>query len=230
MEGQLIGYNIAEIEALRDVVNTLALDACELVLMRLNYGVIAPMSTAWYSPEAKAYFDKFAGIVKAKEGEVQAAFDNFRSAIQSIGEQWAYSTGNATMPQLASIDSVALDLDVSTILESDANGNVGIIEDSVKTVIDGLPDLETSIKTTLEFLATKLNAESAFIGGNQATAIEECFKGVGEAVRKIFEFLSTSEDSLYSQVTAYVEKYKTQAEGIKNTVNATNVYGYDTEG
>ena len=164
------------------------------------------MSTVWYAPEAKEFFEGLATTVRATGEGITKAFDTFRAAVQAAGEEWAENTGGER-PSLSPIDNVELALNVSDIQESNA-GNVTIDGTQASTIASRLTEVQENIKSDLQSLAAKLSAESAFIGQGQASAVEQCFVTVSGEIYKIFSYLTEGEDSLQGQINKAVKKYQ----------------------
>jgi len=220
------GYNCEQVNALRDVINNTAQEAGKGIVDRLHNEIITPMSTAWYAPEAQEFFEGFAETVKESGTNIQEAFDSFRDAVEKAGASWAENTGGE-QPSLPTIDDVDLTLSVSEIQASN-NGDVTINSDEANAVANSLSQVEEEIKSDLESLAAKLDAASAFIGGGQASALQECFVTVSGEIHKIFKYLTEGEatdnghdGSLKGQITYAVQKYTDVSENISNSFNST---------
>jgi len=214
MNGSVTGYNCQRINELRDVINNTAQQAGENIVEKLHSGIIAPMSSVWYAPEAVQFFEGFKETVTASGENITAAFDAFRGAVESAGINWAENTGGEA-PALPAIDSVVLDLNVSDI-QNDNAGNVTIDQDQASKIANGLNEVEEGIKSELEGLAGNLNAETAFIGGNQASKLQECFVMVSGEIHKIFKYLTDGDSSLQGQINAAAKKYNEVSEGISS--------------
>ena len=211
-----VGYNCGEINALRGVINDTAKKSAEDVVWLLNQQIITPMSSIWYAPEAVEFFNKFATRVKESGEKITEAFDNFRQSVENAGKSWADST-QGEAPSLPPIDNVELSLDVSEIKDKNEKGDVVIDEDRANNIVGGLAEVEEMIENALKKSAETLDAETAFIGHDQSSSLEECFAKVSEEIRKIFNFLTTGDDSLQSQITKTVQKYAEKSEEIKGT-------------
>ncbi len=217
------GYNCGQVEALRDVINTTAQNAGQNIVEILHNKIIVPMSSRWYAPEAVQFFDGFKQTVAASGEAITQAFDGFRASVEAAGANWAENTGGQS-PVLAAIDTVVLDLNTSEILPDNA-GNVTIDESGASQIASSLADVEQEIKEDLKGLAGQLNAETAFIGHNQASSLQECFVEVSGAIHKVFQYLTEGEDSLQSQINKAVQKYQDVSEGISSAFNTVNVDG-----
>lgn len=215
--GEVSGYNAANVNALRDVINSTAQQASSEIVERLHSDIIVPMSSAWYAPEAVEFFGGLAETVKASGQNITKAFDAFRTAVQSAGENWAENTGGEA-PSLATIDEVELTLNVSDI-QPDNAGNVTIDEARATTIANSLPEVEEGIKSDLQTLAGNLSAETAFIGHGQADALQQCFVAVSGEVHKIFKYLTDGEESLQGQINKAVQKYQDVSTGISDAFN-----------
>ena len=211
---KVTGYNCQEVNALRDVINSTAESSGSTIVDRLHTDIVVPMSTVWYAPEAVEFFNKFAEVVKASGQAITDYFDQFRAAVEEAGKNWAENT-DGEIPNLPAIDTVELTLSVSEI-SKDNNGNVTIDETQANSIASKLGEVESSIKSDLEKLAANLNAETAFIGGNQASSLESCFQKVSGEVHRIFSFLTEGDNSLQSQINAAVIKYQEVSSGISS--------------
>lgn len=229
MDEGKIGYNKGEIEDLRDTINSAAQSCGENIIDILENNIIGPISKAWYAPEAVYFFEGFAewvskigGTAGGEEGGtgITGAFDSFRAAVQAAGENWAenVSTGEyvAEKPVLAEIDQVELTLDVSKVQADDA-GTIYIHATDASNVASSLAEVEQSIKASMAEVASDLNADSAFIGGNQSVAIENCFTKVAESVHEAFKYLTEGDNNLQSQINKAIQKYGDVSKGISSS-------------
>ena len=221
MNGALRGYSRQEIEALRDVINNIARESGEKIVLKLHDEIIVPMSTAWYAPEAIEFFEGFAETVKISGEEITEAFDIFRNAVQEAGTNWAENTKGET-PVLPNIDTVDTTISIAEI-QPDNGGKVTLDTERARSIADGLSEVEQAIKADLEALAENLDAETSFIGGGQGAAVQECFVKVSGAVHKIFKYLTEGDNNLYLCLKLFAKKYEDVAEGIASAFNNTNV-------
>lgn len=219
-KNDVTGYNRQNVEELRNVINNTAQAAGSEIPEILKNGIITPISTAWYAPEAVKFFSDFAEIVKASGTAITEAFDSFRDAVQKAGANWAENTGGE-VPSLAAIETVNLTLDVSAIQAADSAGSVTITGSDAENVAKKLPNIEEEIKSKLQDLAKNLDAETAFIGGGQSAALQDCFVRVSGEVHRIFKFLTEGEGSLQSQINQAVAKYGQVSEGISSAFNGS---------
>ncbi|MEE3342497.1 MAG: hypothetical protein VZS44_00190 [Bacilli bacterium] len=217
--GEVSGYNVEEVNALRDVINGVAQKAGEGICEKLGGGVVVPMSTVWYAPEAITFFEGFKDAVKKSGETVTAAFDAFRDAVQKAGENWAENTGGEK-PSLAAIDPVELDLDISSIQEKGPKG-VTIDEGEASKVANNLANVENEIEAALKSITAGLSADTAFLGHGQAEAVEQCFNDVAAAIKDIFKYLTDGEGSLQGQINAAVKKYGEVASGISSAFSSS---------
>lgn len=217
----LTGYNCQKINELRTVINNTAKQAAQGIVERLNSDIVVPMSNAWYAPEAITFFEGFASTVKATGERITAAFDAFRAAVESAGKNWAENTGGE-IPSLPAIDVVELNLNISSI-QSNKTGNVGIEHAEARAIADRLPEVEEAIKSELRNLAGNLNADTAFIGGGQAQALESCFVSVSGEIHKIFNYLTVGENSLQGQINKAIKKYIDVSSNITTAFNQTTI-------
>lgn len=204
--GDVTGYNCQAVNELRTVINDIAQKSSTNIVERLHSDIIVPMSTVWYAPEAKTFFEGLASTVQASGEGITNAFDTFRAAVQTAGENWADNTGGER-PSLPSIDKVDLTLNVTDIQESNG-GSVTIDGNQATAIASRLSEVEEGIKSDLQNLAGQLNAESAFIGHGQADALQQCFVTVSGEIHKIFKYLTEGEDSLQGQINKAVQKYQ----------------------
>lgn len=217
----LTGYNCQKVNELRNAINNTAQQSAQGIVERLNSDIVVPMSSAWYAPEAVTFFEGFASTVKATGENITAAFDAFRAAVESAGRSWAENTGGE-IPSLPAIDTVQLNLNISSIQNNNA-GNVVIDENRATAIANRLQEVEEGIKNDLRNLAGNLNAETAFIGQGQAEALENCFVTISGEIHKIFKYLTVGEDSLQGQINKAVKKYQDVSSGISSAFNNSTV-------
>src|SRR5699024_9837438 len=134
-------------EALADVINNTAQKAGEGITERLHDEIVVPMSTVWYAPEAQEFFQKFAETVASAGQNITEAFDAYRKADQSAGENWAENT-KGVAPVLKPVDTVTLNLNISDIQKENAV-NVTLDEEPAESIARTLSDVEANIKYDL---------------------------------------------------------------------------------
>ena len=225
MSDGVIGFSVEEINALRGKINDTAQSCAEGIVSKLEQSIVTPMSTIWYAGEAVEFFEAFKTTVSNTGTVIHDAFDSFRNSIQEAGKFWAENTHSPTSPELPALDEVTLDLNVDSIKAVEEGTNRSVIDPTRANSLAGsLEALEGEIRTYLEGQARQLDATTAFIGGDQASAITTCFEKVGGEVSKIFNFLYTGEGtedgkSLKENINAAVEKYQTMATDVSTTYN-----------
>ena len=218
------GYNKERVEDLRGAINTTAQNAAEGIVEKLGSGIITPISNAWYAPEAVTFFENFAEVVAKSGTNIHTVFEEFKKYVEEAGKNWAENTGGE-IPVLPAIDDITLTLDVSSVKEKAANGDVGVFSNEAMTVVNSLNAVQEDIKDQLESLAAQLSADTAFIGGSQAESIQNCFVAVSGEVHKIFNYLTEGEDSLRGALTKSVEKYGDVSEGISTAFGTSQING-----
>ena len=224
--GEMSGYNKAQVEALRDVINKAAQDSASGIVEELTNGVVTPMSTCWYAEEAQQFFQTFANDGVAKCGEaIKAIFDEFRANVEKTGAAWAEATGaaDAGTPHLAPLDDVNLVLNVDAIEAVDGSGNRYLNEGEVEKVVGSLETVEANIKTRLSGIANNLDATTAFLGHGQGEAVRSCFDKVSGVVHTIFQRLLVGEDALSGALSKFKEKYAQSAENVATSFNNAEI-------
>ena len=200
------GYNPAQVESLGTDIVSSSQKVADTIVEKLESGVIRPISEEWFAQEAKEFFDAFAETVRSTGQAIAEAFDSFISSVESAGNNWAENTKGTTV-SLERVGSIDLNLDVSAIQTQDGSGNIGIKEEGARGVADSLTSVREEIQTTLTEEANRLNAETAFLGHDQAQAVTHCFEQVNIAVSKIFNFLIEGDNNLQAQINNAVQKY-----------------------
>ena len=224
--GEMSGYNKAQVEALRDAINSAAQETAEGIVEELANGVITPISTCWYAEEAQEFFQKFADEGVAKCGEaIKGIFEEFKNNVEATGAAWAEATGagEAGKPQLPAIDDVNLVLSVDAIQAVDGSGNRYLNEGEVEKVAGSLETVEGNIKTRLSGVANKLDASTAFLGHGQGDAVRACFDKVLGVVHTIFQKLLVGEDALAGALAKFKQKYAESAENVATSFNNAEV-------
>ena len=134
---------------------------------------------------------------------------------------YAYATGGTAIT-LDSFDKEELDLNVSSI-KADEDGNVFLSPQEVRAIAGTLGDVETQIKNKMTEQKNELDADTSFLGGGQAEAIETCFGKLLEKVSEIFKWLTTGEDgNLAETFEQVVQKYEKVAESIADSYNSAS--------
>ena len=201
----MVGYNKEQIESLRNVINNIAKSSGEDIVNTLKNGFVIPMSSVWYAPDAVDFFNAFSELVKYSGNAVTESFDLIRSYIEKFGVLWAENTGGE-IPVLPPIEPIILNLDISSIKPNN-NGDVVINGMEANRIANNLFQLENNIKDNLKNLAVNLEAESSFIGGNQAESIQECFLRIVDQIQKIFDYLTNGDNSVQTQINKTISKY-----------------------
>lgn len=217
----VIGYNCGKVEDLARVINSVAQKSGKNIIDRLHSEIIVPMSKIWYAPEAQEFFEKFAEVVQSTSENIQLAYDAFRKSVQAAGENWAENSGGQK-PELAAVEPIDLTLNTTAILAHDGGGNVSIDEEPANRLAASLSDVQQNIMTDLKSAAEELDASTAFVGGAQAEALQQCFSEVSQSISKIFNYLTEGEFNLQSQIDAAVKKYGEVASGISSEFSSSS--------
>ncbi|MBQ1550818.1 MAG: hypothetical protein IIZ67_01840 [Bacilli bacterium] len=247
-DGGKHGYNPENVKALKESIQTAYENCCDGIVETIHDEIVVPISTAWYAPEACKFFgsDETGGILGtglgAKKADAESlkvvvektgdtifeCFDAFRKDIESAGNNWYNNTsgesagegeegaGNIT---LAALSKKEMKLTVSEIEASDSEGNVVLDSAGVSAVSQKLTQVQENIKTKMTAEKEKLDAATSFIGGGQATAIQNCFGRLLEAIAKIFDWLTEGEDSLQKAFDGAMKKYSDVATNIASVYN-----------
>ena len=217
----MTGYNPEEVTDLGPEVKKSSENVATIIKEKVENGIIQPISTEWYAQEAVDFFTAFAETVKQTGTAIAEAFDSFIASIESAGNNWAENV-KGDQVTLERVGEINIDISIEEIKAKDEQGNIGIREEEARGVADKLGEVRTDIETSLSEEAQKLNAETAFLGHDQAQAVTNCFDAVNKAVSKIFDFLIEGDNNLQSQITAAVDKY---GEIGTETANAFNNAG-----
>ncbi len=247
-DSTLYGFNQEQVEGLRAKIATAYSNCVDDILDTLKTGIVTPISTAWYAPEACGFFGKeedgvtipdsnLKEVVKETSKTIYDCFDGFRQDIQLAGQNWYDNTsgrqGSAAEGaaaggesggevQLEKLEMIDLDLDVSAIEKQDGAGNVVLDDSGVSAVEENLGSVEDTIKTKMTEQKEQLDASTAFLGGGQAEAIESCFEKLLAAISGIFKWLSEGEDSLASAFSKARKKYEDVASNIASAYNSAS--------
>ena len=174
------GYNKKEIENLINNINDSLEKTGEAITDSLYEGIILPMSTAWYAPEAQEFFEEFKEEVKASGQVINTSFDNFRLAIQKAGELWAQNT-QGEVPVLPEVTGVELNLNITPI-QSEDNGRIVINGNEAAKVAMSLSEIEEEIKSKIASITRNLDLDTSFIGRGQSQAILNCFTDIYSSI------------------------------------------------
>lgn len=206
MDGN-VGYNQGKIEELQEKVSTVSGQVGSIVAEQLEDKVVNRMATVWYAPQAVEFFANFKTTVKQLGTSLTEMFNAYCNVLTEAGNVWAeYTGGNkVTAKKVADIN---IDIKVDVIKAADDANNVFINEGGADSVVNGLPEVESSIRSGLSALETELEAEVAFLGHNQAGAVRDLFTKVMNSISDMFKSLySEDENSLKSQILLAKNEY-----------------------
>ena len=206
------GYNPSQVEALFDQVQTSANRVSETIVDEIQSGIISPISQALFTPEGVEFFQQFKTVVANTADEIEAAFNSFNESLATAANNWADNVKGEHI-SARHVQDISLDIDISPI-QTNQNGNYGIIEDDAKRVANNLESVKQSITAKLTNISLELEASSAFMGHEQASAVIGCFKRVVQAITRVFDFLTTGDNSLMNSINAAVTKYGSVASNV----------------
>ena len=217
-KGEIVGYNKEKVEELRDKINDIAQDVASDVVELLHDRIVVPISTEWYAEVAQEYFLDFKDQVKQRGEAIKKAFDDFRKQIEETGKEWALAT-QGKEPVLLELDDVELNLDVSSIQNADESGNRYINEDGVNAIIDSIESVEEDIKSKLSNKTVDLGIESAFLGDDQAKAIQSCFDKILNEIHILFDYLLSGDNALSNALLNYKNSFSELAQANTTVYN-----------
>lgn len=221
MDSGFTGFNPEEIDNLANAIKNYATQTKTAIINNLKNGVIVPISKTWFTPEGVEYWKAFAEDVKKTAEPITDAFNTFIDNIGKAEKNWAESVGAEITAVKGDLEELDMTLDVSDIKSSDGS-KIGIIESEATSVADKLSAVETTINTELTQIAQKLEASSAFLGGDQASSIKSCFESVSKEVAKVFNFLTEGDNNVMSQIKAAVDKYGNIATTTSNAFTSSS--------
>lgn len=214
---EVAGYNRDKVNAIGDTINNTYATLVKGLADKIQAGLVDPMSTKWYAPEA---VDEFKDIQKAvkKMGEAMYdAYKAYRDWVQQMGENWAANT-KGKKPSLKNPGKKSIDINVSKI-QKENGGNVTLDEKGAQAVAATMKQLHSDMLALVRAEHGKLEASSAFIGHGQAAAATACFVKVADAIGVLFNLMETLGDRL----NEYANKYKTVGEGIRDQFKSAKI-------
>lgn len=227
----IYGYNTSEIANLQKTVSSVASDLATSITTKFQNNFINPMAEAWYAPEAVQWFTSFKETMLSYPVPLIGYFNGYIETLQIASDNWAKTTGAdiVTIPLMDQDGDVfkrAFEhgLDCTGISSENGKGDRGIDVDAARQICSGnLPGIKAQIDQELSAFSSKIEAESSFLGGNQAEAAKTCFGQIGELIKQLFVQLLEGENSLPAAVTSYIDKYtataQTNATGLENVAN-----------
>ena len=216
-----IGYNKENVEAIREEINNKARATGEKIIQQLSDWIIDPVSTAWYSEVAKAYFEKFRDDLKNKGEDISEIFETFNKEIQGAGADWAAVTGGEA-PEYAEIEKINLDLNISKIMETDDNGSRFIQEGLKDTIVQNVEEARQSIQRFISDITMEADVSLAFLGGGQAEAINRASSALAGQVNTILDYLVIGDESLVATMERYSNQYVATAEDVTSRFTNSN--------
>ena len=206
-----LGYNTEEVEAIGEGINKYANQTGEVIVTAIKTNIIDRVAEDWVSEAAIEYFEGFKEELKAKESGITEVFQNFSDQIGKAGQNWADQT-KGTAPTMPAVDTVTLDLDVSSMKATDGNGDRYMYEDIEEKVKGYVENARTEILSAFANMESEINAETAFFGGGQSEAVQEAASSLGDQVNTMLdEVISSDSGSLITAIQNYKSEYSDTA-------------------
>ena len=206
-----LGYNTEEVEAIGEGINKYANQTGEVIVTAIKTNIVDKVAEEWVSEAAVEYFDQFKDELKQKEASITEVFQNFSDQIGKAGQNWADQT-KGTAPTMPAVDTVTLDLDVSSMKATDGNGDRYMYEDIEEKVKGYVENARTEILSAFANMESEINAETAFFGGGQSEAVQEAASSLGDQVNTMLdEVISSDSGSLITAIQNYKSEYSDTA-------------------
>mgnify|MGYP004711120891 FL=1 len=206
-----LGYNTEEVEAIGEGINKYANQTGEVIVTAIKTNIVDKVAEEWVSEAAVEYFDQFKDELKQKEASITEVFQNFSDQIGKAGQNWADQT-KGTAPTMPAVDTVTLDLDVSSMKATDGNGDRYMYEDIEEKVKGYVENARTEILSAFANMKSEINAETAFFGGGQSEAVQEAASSLGDQVNTMLdEVISSDSGSLITAIQNYKSEYSDTA-------------------
>ena len=206
-----LGYNTEEVEAIGEGINKYANQTGEVIVTAIKTNIVDKVAEEWVSEAAVEYFDQFKDELKQKEASITEVFQNFSDQIGEAGQNWADQT-KGTAPTMPAVDTVTLDLDVSSMKATDGNGDRYMYEDIEEKVKGYVENARTEILSAFANMESEINAETAFFGGGQSEAVQEAASSLGDQVNTMLdEVISSDSGSLITAIQNYKSEYSDTA-------------------
>ena len=206
-----LGYNTEEVEAIGEGINKYANQTGEVIVTAIKTNIVDKVAEEWVSEAAVEYFDQFKDELKQKEASITEVFQNFSDQIGKAGQNWADQT-KGTAPTMPAVDTVTLDLEVSTMKRTDGNGDRYMYEDIEEKVKGYVENARTEILSAFANMESEINAETAFFGGGQSEAVQEAASSLGDQVNTMLdEVISSDSGSLITAIQNYKSEYSDTA-------------------
>lgn len=214
----MTGYDYEEVRNYMKNVQTAATDSMAEIINELKNNIVTPASTAWYAPEGVKFFEAFKQDVASTKETIEQTFTSYLENVKKAANNWEENIQAAQQSYDTSVDIDAT-LDVSAMQEQDGT-KMGIKEAEMTKISSSLGTVEGNIKSKLQQIAQRLTAESAFLGGTQASEITSCFGRVNDAVSDVFKFLS---ENLKPEIDKAVTKYGDISKDISSAFQNSSV-------
>ena len=206
-----LGYNTEEVEAIGEGINKYANQTGEVIVTAIKTNIVDKVAEEWVSEVAVEYFYQFKDELKQKEASITGVFQNFSDQIGEAGQNWADQT-KGTAPTMPAVDTVTLDLDVSSMKATDGNGDRYMYEDIEEKVKGYVENARTEILSAFANMESEINAETAFFGGGQSEAVQEAASSLGDQVNTMLdEVISSDSGSLITAIQNYKSEYSDTA-------------------
>ena len=211
----MTGFNADAVITLGSDVNNLCQEVCQEIYSCLTNEVITPMSECLYTQEGVDYFESFCTHVNNQAPHIYECFQSFNNGLQKSVSAWAYQTKNPE-PSVPAVSEATIGLSAG-VMKNNLAGTVGIREDAALAVKNKLPGVQTDLLARLKMKGGAIVAAAAFVGRNQAEAIEDMMVRVTGVVGDMFRFLTedTNGQSLATAIETCTNNYIANAEAVE---------------
>lgn len=188
----MMGFNQDQIKNMVSNINESANEMTQTITEKIQKQIIDPMSEVWYTQNGVKYWSGFAEAVNELSGDIAKALNNLIDAIGNIESRWAEATGTSSLGIKGEISGLSLKLALDKIQPINGNGEVGIDTDQVNGIVAKFDAVQQDILDSLKQIASKLDADSSFLGMAQGAAVNGAFVAVSAAIGGMFSTLSTT--------------------------------------
>ena len=225
-----VGYNDQDCMKIDQGIENVYNDTIAAINEEITNQICVPVGQAWYSELAVTYMKTFHDNCQNASDDVRKIFQNFRDQMQENIDTWRTQTQAQGGSELAEVADKKIEIDVSSIKETDPEGN-RYITNTLESDLDAwITACRSSIVTRIAS-SVSANTVGSFIGENQNEAINAAMASLADKINEILCFLNTGNNSILKEIANYRSQYTSTGQtNAKTTETKEYAEGADISG
>ena len=173
--------------------------------------IIIPLSECWFTKKGVEFSNSVNEMVNSAISKMHEYYMNFKEKINTAADNWASTTGNeASHIFIKELDANGYSNWASDIMKETNSAGAAVIEyEAAMAVANKIPQIEQEYLGKIESIHNSLDANTQFIGGEQAEALKQLYVEVTKEIQSLFSDILVE---VKTKITEAAEEQKAQAE------------------